>query len=803
MISSPAATALSTRPRRSRLRVLGAGIALLGATTYLTGLWVDRRGRAFYQTGSEIGGTLAPLAAGFAAGDLDRVEASFSPDFKGTALGLATRELADDRDGIRHYRQRSDNRPADEAAAVAEWRAYRDSFASVEEASLQVDRVEQWSGTPTVATVRLEVIGTPVGEPRSGIDRARFRMAFVQTDGGFRISSASLLEGERVIASRPQFENVAHAAGVDFMNRYYPAFIDQPMRFGMIRYGPGGISAADVDDDGFYDLFIPDGVASRLLRNKGDGTFEDITAQAGLAGLDGVSVGVFADYDNDGRKDLFVSRTFKHNQLFHNNGDGTFKDVTAASGIGEDCCTTVASWGDYDNDGFLDLYVGRYLDPRLKIPTTFYARNGEPNQLYHNNGDGTFTNVTEKAGVGEVGLCLGSVWGDYDDDGYPDLYVVNDFGRKTLYHNNRDGTFTDVTVASGTLDYGAGMSASMGDYDNDGHLDLYVANIRSASAWFADPPTVWRYMFNSWKQGVWRTDMPLYFQIFRQSGFRFPEVFRQMASGNTLMRNRGDGTFDDLTWPANANPAGWFWGSAFADFNNDGWLDIYSANGWVYNQRGSEIEPEFLNSVVSEQGEYKKGTFFDPKWFGTRSWHGYERNRHLRSNGDGTFTEVGRGVGTDLLMNSRGVAVADFWNRGVLDIAVAASTDRHALLKNGETGVHHWLAVELVGTRSNRDAVGARVYARVGGTRQMREVALGDGYGSQNSLRQYFGLGEATRVDELVVRWPRSGVTQTFTNVSADRIVQVTEAAATGAPNSSPLVERHYPHPTAAAGMPR
>src|SRR6187549_1298241 len=146
--------------------------------------------------------------------------------------------------------------------------------------------------------------------------------------------------------------------------------------------------------------------------------------------------------------------------------------------------------------------------------------------------------------------------------------------------------------------------------------------------------------------------------------------------------------------------------------------------------------------------EYKKGTFFDPKWFGTRSWHGWERNRHLRSNGDGTFSEIGRGAGTDLLLNSRGIAVADFWNRGVLDIAVAESTDKHALLKNNAAG-KHWLAVELVGTSTNRDAVGARVYARVGKARQMREVVLGDGYGSQNTLRQYFGLGDATQVDEL------------------------------------------------------
>jgi hypothetical protein len=785
----------SIAPRRRLMPAVARALLILlvlAAAAAGTAIWLDHRGTEFYQSGRAIVETLDPLAAAVAAGDANGIASFYSSAFAGTRLGLGTRDLADTKDGIRHYRQRSDNGAEDRAAAVAEWRAYRDSFASIETTELHLDRVQTWGGSRLEATIRFEAIGTPKGESQAGIDRAMFRMAFDRTAQGLRIVSASLVNGERVIATAPQFENVAHTANVDFMNQYYPAFLNQPMRFGMIRYGPGGITAADVDNDGFYDLFIPDGVASKLLRNRGDGTFEDITAKAGLAGLDGVSVGVFADYDNDGYKDLFVSRTFTHNQLFHNNGDGTFTDVTAKSGIGEDCCTTVASWGDYDNDGRLDLFVGRYLDPRTKIPTTFYARNGEGDKLYHNNGDGTFTDVTKKAGVGDPGLCLGSVWGDYDNDGWPDLYVVNDFGRKTLFHNNHDGTFSDVTVHAGTLDYGAGMSASMGDYDNDGWLDLYVANIRSEHAWFADPPTVWRYMLNSWKQGVWLTDMPLYFQIFRQSGFQFPEVFRQMASGNALLRNQHDGTFEDVTWAANANPPGWYWGSAFADFDNDGLLDIYSTDGWVYNNKNTEIELDFLNGVVGSQAEYKKGTYFDPKWFGTRSWHGYERNRQLRNNGDGTFLEIGRAAGTDLVMNSRGVAVADFWNRGLLDMAVSASTDRHALLKNELGDKRHWLAVELVGTKSNRDAVGARVYARVGKARQMREVALGDGYGSQNSLRQYFGLGDATTVDELVVVWPRSGVTQTFTHVAGDRIVQVTEAAATGPADSTPLLEKHY-----------
>jgi enediyne biosynthesis protein E4 len=764
--------------------VLLAGVALA--------VVVDRRGRAFFDTGRAVVVSLDRLAASIARDDVSGIERAYAPSFKGVRLGVAVHQLIDSKDGVRHYRVQSDNAGSDRAGAVAEWCAYRDSFAALETTELHLDRLVRWNGDLIEATVRFEAIGTPKGESQAGIDRASLVMTFDRAPDGLRVRSARLVSGERVIASQPQFVNVAHEASVDFVNQYYPGFLNQPLRFGMIRYGPGGIAAVDVDNDGFYDLFIPDGVASRLLRNKRDGTFEDITAKAGLSALDGVSVGVFADYDNDGYKDLFVSRTFRHNQLFHNNGDGTFTDVTAKSGIGDDCCTTVASWGDYDNDGRLDLYVGRYLDPRTKIPTTFYARNGEGNRLYHNNGDGTFTDVTATAHVGDTGLCLGSVWGDYDDDGYLDLYVVNDFGRKTLYHNNRDGTFTDVTVHAGALDYGAGMSASMGDFDNDGRLDMYVANIRSEHAWFAGPPTVARYMFNTVRQNVWYTDMPLYFQIMRQSGFRFPEVFQQMASGNALLRNRGDGTFEDVTLASGANPVGWFWGSGFADFNNDGWLDIYSANGWVYNDRGSEIELDFLNGVVSDMREYKKGTYFNPAWFGRRSWHGYERNRQLRNNGDGTFLEMARAAGTDLELNSRGIAVADFWNRGVLDIAVAASTDRHALLKNELATPRHWLGVELVGTRSNRDAVGARVYARVGKARQMREIALGDGYGSQNSLRQYFGLGDATKVDELVVRWPRSGVTQTFTNVSADRIVQITEAAATGAPDTTPIVEKHY-----------
>jgi hypothetical protein len=769
--------------RRHRWLVwLGAVVAVLVALAWGVVTYVDRVGWEFFYKGQDVVVTLNTMARMLRVRDLAAIEGFYAPDFQGRLLGLTDLQLVDSWDSVRIYTFQSKGAISHRQAALAEWQAYIEGFASIEGVRLHVHRLEKWRGTDeVVASVRYELIGVPKGEPQAGIDRAYFRMHFDASQKPFKIRRAELIEGDRVISARPLFVDVAAEAGINFTNRYYPAFLDQPLKFAMIRYGPAGITAVDYDNDGYYDLFIPDGVAARLFRNKGDGTFEDVTAQAGLAGLDGGSVGLFADYDNDGYKDLFVSRSFKPNQLFHNRGDGTFEDVTARAGIGADNATTVASWADYNNDGFLDLYVGRYLDPRQDIPTTFYARNGEPNQLYRNNGDGTFTNVTEEAGVGEVGLCLGTAFVDYNDDGYLDLYVSNDFGRKTLYRNNRDGTFTDVTVQTDTLAYGAGMSATIGDYDNDGRLDLYVAQIRSEEAWFAEWPTVLRYMINVWRQGVWWTDMPLFFEIFKQSRFKFMQVFQDMASGNTLLRNKGDGTFEDVSWKANANPPGWFWGTNLADFDNDGWLDIYAANGWVYNDKDTEIELDFLNKVVSDQRLYKTGYLFDPRYFDTQSWHGWERNRYLRNNRDGTFKEIGRATNTDLLLNSRGTAVADFWNRGVLDIAVAASTDRHALLRNEISPNRSWLVVKLVGAAgelangTNRDAVGARVSVRANGIQQMREVILGDGYGSQSTLHLHFGLDQAAQADEMIVRWPRSGIVQRFANVMANRYYEIKE----------------------------
>ena len=770
--------------RRPRLAGLLLSAAVLFPAAWLAVRGVDAGGRRLYTVGREVVEAAAAFAGAIEDENAAAIREILAADFSGPSLGLARPVLADEKNGVRGYHPAVRGGLLGRDAAVADWIGYRRGLRELESFELHLDRLASWSGDEIEATLRFEAIGTPGGETRPGVDRALLRATLVRgADGRLRFRTLAPIEAERLVASLPQFRDVAPAAGIDFVNRFYPPFLTEPLRFAMLRFGPAGIAAADVDGDGLVDLFVPDGVASRLFVNRGDGGFDDVTEAAGLAGLSGVSVALLADFDDDGDPDLFASRTFELNQLFVNRGDGTFEDVTATAGLSADCCTTVASAADYDLDGDLDLYLGRYLDPRTQVPTTFYTRNGEPNRLYRNDGGLRFTDVTDRAGVGEIGLCLGSVFGDYDDDGDPDLYVVNDFGRKTFYRNEGDGTFRDVTVASGTLAYGAGMSASFGDYDNDGLLDLYVAHIRSDHAWFAEAPTVARYLLHSFRDGVWRSDMPLYLEIFRQSGFAFVDAFQQMASGNTLLRNRGDGTFEDVTGQANANPPGWFWGSSFADFDNDGWQDLYSVNGWVYGERDTEIELDFLHNVVTEQDRYKTGEFFDPASFDRKSWHGWERNRHLRNQGDGTFREIGRAAGTDLLLNSRGIAVADFWNRGVLDVAVAASTDRHALLKNEIDAGRHWLTVELVGAGrdlpdgTNRDAVGARAVVEAGGLTQLREVVLGDGYGSQNDLRAHFGLGATSKVDRLTVVWPRSGRTQVFEDLEADRFLRVVEGS--------------------------
>jgi hypothetical protein len=303
---------------------------------------------------------------------------------------------------------------------------------------------------------------------------------------------------------------------------------------------------------------------------------------------------IFADFDNDGDKDLFLGCANSPNRLYRNNGPNTekfytFTDVTEGAGL-SGYFTTVAAAADYDNDGRLDLYFGRYLDPRKSLPDTlFYTRNSEGNTLVHNDGNLRFTDVTAKAGVRDGGLTLGTAWGDYDEDGDQDLYVVNDFGRKTLFRNDGDGHFSDVSVETNTLDIGYGMSSTFGDIDNDGDLDIYVSNVHSGQRWYGQAATLNQYLITSVKQGTIFEDFSLYKEIRGFAGDDWNAFGQRVIKGNSLLVNDGKGHFTDVSESARTNPFGWYWSSTMFDYDNDGRQDIYAVNGWISGKKKDDL----------------------------------------------------------------------------------------------------------------------------------------------------------------------------------------------------------------------
>ncbi len=523
-----------------------------------------------------------------------------------------------------------------------------------------------------------------------------------------------------------QFHDVAAQAGIRFVhhkgNRVVPTILEEA--------GPG-VCVADFDGDGFPDLYLVNGRDTQgesgehrnaLYRNNGDGTFRDVTAEAGVPGTAYGLGCVWGDYDNDGRPDLYVTQYGK-NLLYHNNPDGTFTDVTAKARVdGSDFGTvfhTGATFFDYDKDGLLDLYAGGYVEfgPKSQqtcklgyvveasCPPSVY--NGSPAVLYHNNGDGTFTNVTKAAGIYQPkGKNLSVAALDYDDDGWPDLFVANDGIEFYLYHNERNGTFKEAAFQAGIalMADGAAMAAmciSFGDYDNDRRLDLYVSDFQDV------PDHVWR--------------------------------------------NEGKGFFDEVTGRlgiAAATKKVLSFGGGFLDYDNDGWLDLFIANGHVY-QGVEKTRPNVtyrqINSLFHNE---RNGKFYEA-------------------------TAVA-GDGFSIPHLGRGAAFADFDNDGNLDILVGNSGDPPMLLHNGGGTGNHFLNLKLVGTQSNRDAMGARLTLTAGGVTQTREIAGGGSYLSQSDLRAHFGLGSESRVEKLEIAWP-SGRKQVFGNLKADRFLIIKE----------------------------
>ncbi|MGH9434612.1 MAG: CRTAC1 family protein [Terriglobia bacterium] len=533
-------------------------------------------------------------------------------------------------------------------------------------------------------------------------------------------------------ASSVTFRNVAAEAGIT------PLIIcGGKNKQSILEVNGTGCVWFDYNNDGYVDLYIVNGStledmlhATRtastprnyLYRNNGDGTFTDVTIQARVEGSGWGCGAVAADYNNDGFVDLFVYN-FGANILYHNNGDGTFTDVTAKAGLaGDNIWSGGAAFGDYDNDGFLDLYVSGYINLDLKHPPdlrcTFegvpvtacgpLGLKGAPDTLYHNNGDGTFTDVTDKAGVTDKQLRYGFsvALEDIDGDGLPDILVMNDSVPNYFYHNKGDGTFEDNAVLAGIAYNGDGlvqsnMGLAVGDIDNDGRMDLFITT-------FAD-------------------------------------------DNFTLFHNSGRASFDDISYPSGvAVPTIPFlgWSTFFMDYDNDGWKDIFCVEGHIYI--------EALGGKM--RAPYKQR----PQVF---------QNLH-----DLRFREVGAELGLgDLVIPGRGGAFCDYDNDGDLDAAIICIDDRPVLLRNdGGNRTGHWLQIKTVGTKSNRDGVGALIKVGAGNMVQYDRVRTGCAFMSSCDMRVHFGLAQHEQVDFVEIRWP-SGHVDKLTNLSANQVVVVRE----------------------------
>ena len=468
--------------------------------------------------------------------------------------------------------------------------------------------------------------------------------------------------------------------------------------------GGRGSAWGDYDNDGDEDIVAVGTYQPHVLyRNNGDGTFTNVAEQAGIADPRGGWGSLFADYDNDGYLDLYITRGgwsgAAENTLYHNNGDGTFTDVTHTAGVADPQSSFCAAWADYDNDGYLDLYIADGV-----------IGDGAANVLYRNNGDGTFTNIAEIAGVANTGNSLGTAWGDYDKDGYIDLHVVNFGQSNVLYRNNGDGTFTDVTSIAGmTLPVTDAFVTFFLDVDNDADLDIFISNSGSFQAFIAGQIT----------------------------GAAPHDGDRQV-----LYRNNGDGTFTDVTRESGLYHAFGAMGANFGDIDSDGYLDIYLATG------------------APQMGRLERDALF-------------------RNNGDGTFTDATLALGLGNIGKGHGVTFGDVDTDGDVDIYVPVGgafigDQWHNLFyQNTGTG-NNWLTLKLVGVKSNRDGIGAKVTLRVGDSVIYREVSGGCGFGSTNSLSLEIGLGKHTKVDTLEIVWP-SGQVDTHRNLSVNQKRVITE----------------------------
>jgi tetratricopeptide (TPR) repeat protein len=658
--------------------------------------------------------------------------------------------------------------------------AYLAPFTRVETAEFQIAGIEQTSGSPLNfrIDIRYDFVGQLADtqrEERIGYWSTEWRYA---DSAGWRVHRWTATEESLSRARQPMFLDVTQQAlgqtdsyknqllhGMD----YWRTVLDGAV--GIDVYGNRGVAAGDFDNDGLDDLYIcqPPGLPNRLYRNRGDGTFEDVTEAAGVGVLDGTACALFADFQNRGLQDLLVV-CGSGPLLFVNQGNGNFSIKPDAFKFAQppQGTFTHAAVADYDRDGRLDVYFGLYtyylgLDQYHYPVPYFDARNGPANFLFHNEGNGTFQDRTEAAGLNVENdrYTFACTWGDCNSDGWPDLYVVNDFGRNNLYRNKGDGTFAAVSNGAKVDEAGAGMSACWLDFDNDGNQDIYAA-------------------------GMW---VAAGMRIFGQPHFHDQEpenirtLYRRHMMGNSLYRNMGNGQFQNVARPAGVEMGRWSWSTDAWDFDHDGYPDLYIANGYISGHNAPDVSSFFWRQVVAKSPanatpseSYERGwNAINESIRSDATWNGFERNVFYCNNQDGTFSDISGVAGLDFIDDSRTFALADIDHDGRLEIILKNRTaPQIRILHNSMKDIGASIAFRLQGTKSNRDAIGTAVTVEADGRRQTKYLQAGSGFLSQHTKELFFGLGNTEGTVRARVLWP-NGLTQVFDKLPANHRIELQE----------------------------
>ena len=712
------------------------------------------------------------------------IERVLSDNFSGCSLAATESRLVRPGPSLEARQIKFANQPILERGAFLQgMKLAMSTFSKIVTAEFQVVAIDASGSIPDWlrTRVRYELVGSGPGfhrEQRVGEWELEWQPTASPSD--FRLRNWRAFDETRSRSTEPIFadittetlgRNSSYSSQLLHGADYWRTVLE--IASGIDIYGHNGISVGDIDDDGFDDLYVCQSASlpNRLYRNRGDGTFEDITETSGVGVLEDTACAFFADIDNDGRQDLIVVCQGGP-LLFLNQGGGKFKQKLDAFQFANPPRGTFAgaAIADYDRDGWLDIYFCLYLyykgTEQYKSPSPYYdAQNGPPNFLMRNQRDGTFRDVTAETGLNRnntrYSFCCG--WSDYNRDGWPDLYVVNDFGRKNLYRNNGDGTFTDVAPEAGVEDIGAGMSVCWLDFDGDGEEDLYVANMWTAAG---------RRIAT---QEIFQKDAPE----------KVRALYRKHAMGNSLFRNPKGGAFQNQSESAGVEMGRWSWSSDAWDFDHDGFPDLYITNGMVSGQSREDLNSFFWRQVVAQSPvEDKPAEDYERGWEAINqlirsdgTWSGFERNVFYANNRDGSFSDVSGAVEMDFLEDGRSFALADFDHDGRQEVFLKnRNAPQLRVLKNVMKDLPPSMAFRLRGTKSNRDAIGAVVTLETDSGRQTRSVQAGSGFLSQHSKELFFGLGEAKGAVRASIHWP-SGLVQEIRDLPPNHRIWVEEGS--------------------------